>query len=360
MSTPLFLLAPAANQTFMSMPSGATYVSNAYGLVTITNGSVADEAALIAAGCLPLIPATSVTVDVVAAGLLTFPATVAASGTWTSAAIPCAQNSAIVAIATSTQAGTLTITRYADAALTKQVGAVQSVALAASTAGWVSVDDGVPFLWFTVSISNPGGSTATVSNGACLTGQSVSGGTVTANLGTLNGAATAANQATGNASLATIATNTADAGTPTIHAGTNIIGKVGIDQTTPGTTNAVVSQAQGTVGTDYSANQPTLPTVGTTPFGGSSGYAAYVLLKTIPALSTRNAVEIQNQSAGTLVVIRDDGTAGGGATPANASLIVLGSGGGAGSQGAGWSSLTFKGRLQIYGPTGSQLSSFVD
>lgn len=51
----------------------------------------------------------------------------------------------------------------------------------------------------------------------------------------LSSQATAANQATANASLATIATNTG-AATP---AGTNIIGKVGIDQTTPGTTNGV-------------------------------------------------------------------------------------------------------------------------
>lgn len=47
------------------------------------------------------------------------------------------------------------------------------------------------------------------------------------------GAATSALQTTGNTSLATIATNTG-AATP---AGGNIIGKVGIDQTTPGTTN---------------------------------------------------------------------------------------------------------------------------
>lgn len=49
------------------------------------------------------------------------------------------------------------------------------------------------------------------------------------------GASTAANQATEISSLATIATNTG-AATP---AGANIIGKVGIDQTTPGTTNRV-------------------------------------------------------------------------------------------------------------------------
>ncbi|MGB8364843.1 MAG: hypothetical protein ACLQUZ_12855 [Rhizomicrobium sp.] len=50
-ATPVVLLAPAPDMTFMSLPSGASYTSNQYALVTITNGSVADEEALIAAGC---------------------------------------------------------------------------------------------------------------------------------------------------------------------------------------------------------------------------------------------------------------------------------------------------------------------
>jgi hypothetical protein len=62
--------------------------------------------------------------------------------------------------------------------------------------------------------------------------------TVTANLGILNGAATAANQTTGNTSLVTIATNTTN---PVLGAGTAIAGKFGIDQTTPGTTNGVLT-----------------------------------------------------------------------------------------------------------------------
>lgn len=49
------------------------------------------------------------------------------------------------------------------------------------------------------------------------------------------GGATAANQATANTSLSTIAT-AVQAATP---AGANLIGKIGIDQTTPGVTNAV-------------------------------------------------------------------------------------------------------------------------
>jgi len=53
----IFLLAPAAAINFGTAPSGATYVSDDLGLIAITNGSVADEAALIAAGCTALYPA---------------------------------------------------------------------------------------------------------------------------------------------------------------------------------------------------------------------------------------------------------------------------------------------------------------
>ena len=52
------LLAPAGNMTFASMPSGSTYVSNQFGLIQITNGSVADQLALVAAGCKTLSPIT--------------------------------------------------------------------------------------------------------------------------------------------------------------------------------------------------------------------------------------------------------------------------------------------------------------
>lgn len=55
---------------------------------------------------------------------------------------------------------------------------------------------------------------------------------------------TSANQATEISSLATIATNSGSA----IPAGTALIGKVGVDQTTPGTTNAVQSIAGATGG----------------------------------------------------------------------------------------------------------------
>lgn len=52
----IFLLAPgsAGNMTFGGAPSGTVYTSDQNGVVRIANGSAADQAALIAAGCTPL------------------------------------------------------------------------------------------------------------------------------------------------------------------------------------------------------------------------------------------------------------------------------------------------------------------
>lgn len=50
----LYLLAPAANMSFASLPSGSSYVSDENALVVISNGSAADYAALAAAGCAPM------------------------------------------------------------------------------------------------------------------------------------------------------------------------------------------------------------------------------------------------------------------------------------------------------------------
>lgn len=65
----------------------------------------------------------------------------------------------------------------------------------------------IPGSGYAVAISGGGSGTA-ISNPLPVSG------TVTANLGTLNGAATAANQTTGNGSLATIATNTGNYNDP--------------------------------------------------------------------------------------------------------------------------------------------------
>ena len=95
----------------------------------------------------------------------------------------------------------------------------------------------------------------------------------------------------------------------------------------------------GGTGANYSVNPAAIP------------IATYVLLTTIPANPQRVSVEVQNQSASTIQVVRDDG---GGQEQVT---TLLAPGGGAGSQGATWHSLTFKGRVRVYGPTGSQVSA---
>lgn len=98
----------------------------------------------------------------------------------------------------------------------------------------------------------------------------------------------------------------------------------------------------GSTGFDYSANAATIP------IGG------YTLLATIPATPNRAYCEVQNQSAGTLQVVRDDGAGN------NQTSILLASGGGAGQQGGDWSSTTFKGRIRVYGAGGAQVAVFQD
>lgn len=107
-------------------------------------------------------------------------------------------------------------------------------------------------------------------------------------------------------------------------------------------TNPQPVTSGGSTGTDYSANAATVP------------IATYSLLTTIPATPSRNYCEVQNQSAATLQVVRDDGAG------ANVSSILLATGGGASVQGGGWSSTTFKGRVRVYGAAGAQVAAFQD
>jgi len=96
----------------------------------------------------------------------------------------------------------------------------------------------------------------------------------------------------------------------------------------------------GSTGYDYSANGLT------TPPG--------VLLATVPANDSRLHVEVQNQSAADITLVRDDGANG------QRSVIVLATGGAVGAQGGGWASSTFRGRVRVYGPTGSRISVMED
>lgn len=121
---------------------------------------------------------------------------------------------------------------------------------------------------------------------------------------------------------------------------------VGVKNGNAADLNATVVSA-GSTGLDYSVNQPTLPNVGAN-FAASGPYASYVLLATVPASATRNNIEILNPSGAQIVLVLDDGTRASGSAPANASIVPLGGGSGAGAQGGSWSDQTFKGRVQIY------------
>jgi hypothetical protein len=123
----------------------------------------------------------------------------------------------------------------------------------------------------------------------------------------------------------------------------------------------VQSVAQGgTLGRDFSANAPTLPTIGAN-FGATGVYANYVLIATVPASATRFNIDVENVSGAQIVVIRDDGTASNGASPVNASVFALAPGSAAGAQGGSYASQTFKGRLQIFAPSASaQVAIFAD
>ena len=116
----------------------------------------------------------------------------------------------------------------------------------------------------------------------------------------------------------------------------------------------------GSTGLDFSANKPALPNIGVN-FGGSGPYASYALIATIPASPTRSSIDIENTSGAQIAVLRDDGTAAGGAAPVNASVFALAGGGTAGAQGASWNSSTFKGRIQVFAPSaGAQVAIFTD
>lgn len=106
-----------------------------------------------------------------------------------------------------------------------------------------------------------------------------------------------------------------------------------------GASNPLPVVQGGSTGTDFSVNAAAV-----------SGAP----LLTIPTTPGRAYVEVQNQSAATLQLVRDDGAGN------NQTSILIAPGAGAGQQGGGWSSATFKGRVRVYGPVGSQISAYQD
>ena len=111
------------------------------------------------------------TLDMIASKNVTnaVPATIAASGNWTSGAIIQEMNPVILAAVTSDQVGNLTIQKYADLAATIAVGNPVTQAITASVTAWATDNDTVPYLSFTVTVTNTSGTTANISNLAILT-----------------------------------------------------------------------------------------------------------------------------------------------------------------------------------------------
>jgi hypothetical protein len=116
-----------------------------------------------------------------------------------------------------------------------------------------------------------------------------------------------------------------------------------------------VSVSNGSVGADFSsnANHTALPaavgaTIGTSTYGGSGPFAAYVLVASAAANASRANIDVENVSGSQVVVVRDDGTAAAGSAPVNASWFLLAGGGTGPSQGGAWSSTTFRGRVQLW------------
>jgi hypothetical protein len=108
----------------------------------------------------------------------------------------------------------------------------------------------------------------------------------------------------------------------------------------------------GSMGRDYSANQPAPPNVGVS-FGASGPYANYVLIATAPANVSRFSIDVENTSGSQIVIVLDDGTASTGSVPNNASVFALAGGGSVGSQGGSWVSEVERGRVQVYAPSAS-------
>jgi hypothetical protein len=105
---------------------------------------------------------------IVPASVHNLASTIAASGNTLSNLIVTDGYKTLSVGVTSTQTGQISVQRYLDDAGTVKQGAAVTAALTANTAGVCNVTDGNPFSSYTVTITNTGGSTATLSNLAIL------------------------------------------------------------------------------------------------------------------------------------------------------------------------------------------------
>jgi hypothetical protein len=101
-------------------------------------------------------------------GTLPTVGTIAASGAWNSPVLPASGFKEITVAATSSQAGSISVQLYVDKAGAIAQGAASSQALTAATPAVLNLASNPPFQAFKITISNTGGSAATVTNFACL------------------------------------------------------------------------------------------------------------------------------------------------------------------------------------------------
>lgn len=97
------------------------------------------------------------------------PATIAGGGNWNSGIIPANGARSVAVSAELSQAGTLTLQRYIDAAGTIAIGAAIVQALSANVVGTVAANDGLPFSSFSVVVANSSGSVGNLTNVYILT-----------------------------------------------------------------------------------------------------------------------------------------------------------------------------------------------
>ena len=96
------------------------------------------------------------------------PTTIAASGAWNSSVLPTDGFRTIAVGVTSSQPGVLSVQRYLDKAGLVAQGGPNMQPLAAATSAVLNVNDSTPCQSFQITITNSGGSPATITNFVCL------------------------------------------------------------------------------------------------------------------------------------------------------------------------------------------------
>lgn len=109
-----------------------------------------------------------------------------------------------------------------------------------------------------------------------------------------------------------------------------------------GTANPLPMMHAGNTGVDWTLNKPSsLP---------PSGYTS---AKTVPVNAARIEIAVENQSTDSVVLVLDDGLGN------NTRMVVLAPALSQPGQGGGWSSTSFKGRLQVCVPTANAATDIV-